>query len=65
MRGGIILTRRKAMKRMKRGEKSKRESSPGVKNKKKTGPRIKKDSTEETKKTEFAASDKGSAIRNK
>ena len=41
MRGGIILTGRKAVKRMKRGEKPKRESSSWVKSKKKTGPKKK------------------------
>ena len=47
------------MKRMKRGEKSKRESSPWVRSTKKTAPKKKEDSTEEIKKTELAASDKG------
>ena len=43
----------------KRGEKLKRESSPWVKSKKKTRPKKKKDSIEETKKTQLAASDNG------
>ena len=46
------------MKRMKRGEKLKRESSPGVKSMKKTGSKKKKDSIKETKKTQLAARDK-------
>lgn len=48
------------MKRMKQGEKSKRESSPWVKRKKKPGPNTKNDSIEEAKKIRLAASDKGS-----
>ena len=47
------------MKRMKRGEKSKRESSPWVKGKKKAGPKKKKDFIEETMKTQLVANDKG------
>ena len=47
------------MKRMKQGEKSKRESSPWVKSMTKTGSKKKKDSMEEKKKIQLAASDKG------
>ena len=49
-----------AMKCMKQGEKSKRESSPWVKRKKKPRPKKKNDSNEEAKKMRLAASDKGS-----
>ena len=45
---------------MKQSEKSKQESSPWVKRKKKPGPKKKKDSIEEAKKIRLAASDKGS-----
>ena len=44
------------MKRMKQGEKSKGESSPWVKRKKKPGPKKQNDSTEEAKKIRLAAS---------
>ena len=51
------------MKRMKRGEKLKRESSPGVKSMKKTGSKKKKYSIKETKKTQLAARDKGLSLQ--
>ena len=45
------------MKRMKQGEKSRRESPPWVKRKKKPGPKKQNDSIEEAKKIRLAASD--------
>ena len=54
MRGGVFLF--SAMKRMKQGEKPKRESSPWLKGKKKPGPKKQNDSIEEAKKLRLAAS---------